>query len=34
VSVTVNTVAPGYNGSDMVQAVKSEALGNIVPTIP
>ena len=32
--VTVNTVSPGYIGTDMVRAVKPEALEKIVATIP
>ncbi|CAN5465351.1 acetoacetyl-CoA reductase [soil metagenome] len=32
--VTVNTVAPGYIGTDMVRAVKPEVLDKIVATIP
>jgi acetoacetyl-CoA reductase len=32
--VTVNTVSPGYVGTDMVRAVKPERLEKIVATIP
>jgi acetoacetyl-CoA reductase len=32
--VTVNTVSPGYIGTDMVRAVKPEALEKIIATIP
>ena len=32
--VTVNTVSPGYIGTDMVRAVKPEVLDKIVATIP
>jgi acetoacetyl-CoA reductase len=32
--VTVNTVSPGYIGTDMVRAVKPEVLEKIVSTIP
>jgi acetoacetyl-CoA reductase len=32
--VTVNTVSPGYIGTDMVRAVKPEVLEKIVTTIP
>jgi len=32
--VTVNTVAPGYIGTDMVRAIKPEVLEKIVATIP
>ena len=32
--VTVNTVSPGYIGTDMVRAMKSEVLEKIVATIP
>ncbi len=32
--VTVNTVAPGYIGTDMVRAVKPEVLDKIVSSIP
>ncbi len=32
--VTVNTVAPGYIGTDMVRAIKPEVLDRIVSTIP
>ncbi|MCC7151177.1 MAG: acetoacetyl-CoA reductase [Rubrivivax sp.] len=32
--VTVNTVAPGYIGTDMVRAIKPEILDKIVSTIP
>jgi acetoacetyl-CoA reductase len=32
--VTVNTVSPGYIGTDMVRAMKPEALERIVATIP
>ena len=32
--VTVNTVSPGYIGTDMVRAMKAEALERIVATIP
>ncbi|HSI51591.1 MAG TPA: acetoacetyl-CoA reductase [Ideonella sp.] len=32
--VTVNTVSPGYIGTDMVRAIKPEVLERIVATIP
>jgi acetoacetyl-CoA reductase len=32
--VTVNSVSPGYIGTDMVRAVKPEALEKIISTIP
>lgn len=32
--VTVNTVSPGYIGTDMVNAIKPEILEKIVNTIP
>ena len=32
--VTVNTVSPGYIGTDMVRAVKPEVLASIVSSIP
>jgi acetoacetyl-CoA reductase len=32
--VTVNTVSPGYIGTDMVQSIKPEVLEKIVGTIP
>ena len=32
--VTVNTVTPGYIGTDMVKAIKPEVLEKIVATIP
>jgi acetoacetyl-CoA reductase len=32
--VTVNTVSPGYIGTDMVRAIKPEILEKIVNTIP
>ena len=32
--VTVNTVSPGYIGTDMVKAIKQEILEKIVATIP
>src|SRR5574343_780054 len=32
--VTVNTVSPGYIGTDMVKAIKPEVLEKIVGTIP
>jgi len=32
--VTVNTVSPGYIGTDMVRAVKPEVLEKIIATIP
>lgn len=32
--VTVNTVSPGYIGTDMVKAIKPEVLEKIVSTIP
>lgn len=32
--VTVNTISPGYIGTDMVRAVKPEVLEKIVSTIP
>jgi acetoacetyl-CoA reductase len=32
--VTVNSVSPGYIGTDMVRAVKPEVLEKIVATIP
>jgi len=32
--VTVNTVSPGYIGTDMVRAIRQEVLDKIVGTIP
>ncbi|MGO3123214.1 MAG: SDR family oxidoreductase, partial [Advenella sp.] len=32
--VTVNTVSPGYIGTDMVRAIRPEVLEQIVGTIP
>jgi acetoacetyl-CoA reductase len=32
--VTVNTVSPGYIGTDMVQSMKPEVLEKIIGTIP
>jgi len=32
--VTINTVSPGYIGTDMVRALKPEVLEKIVATIP
>ncbi len=32
--ITVNTVSPGYIGTDMVRAMKPEALDKIITTIP
>jgi len=32
--VTVNTVSPGYIGTDMVQSMKPEVLEKIISTIP
>ena len=32
--VTVNTVSPGYIGTDMVRAIKPELLDKIVTAIP
>ncbi|MBU4612814.1 acetoacetyl-CoA reductase [Achromobacter sp. GG226] len=32
--VTVNTVSPGYIGTDMVRAIRSDVLDKIVATIP
>jgi len=32
--VTVNTVSPGYIGTDMVRAVRADVLEKIVATIP
>jgi acetoacetyl-CoA reductase len=32
--VTVNTVSPGYIGTDMVRSIKPEVLERIVATIP
>ena len=32
--VTVNTISPGYIGTDMVRAIKPEVLATIVATIP
>jgi acetoacetyl-CoA reductase len=32
--ITVNTVSPGYIGTDMVKAVKPEVLSKIVDSIP
>jgi acetoacetyl-CoA reductase len=32
--ITVNTVSPGYIGTDMVRAIKPEVLATIVATIP
>ena len=34
IGVTVNTVSPGYIGTDMVKAIKPEVLEKIVATIP
>jgi len=33
-SVTVNTVSPGYIGTDMVRAIRPEVLEKIIATIP
>jgi acetoacetyl-CoA reductase len=32
--VTVNTVSPGYIGTDMVKAVRPDVLDKIIATIP
>jgi acetoacetyl-CoA reductase len=32
--ITVNTISPGYIGTDMVKAIKPEVLASIVATIP
>jgi acetoacetyl-CoA reductase len=32
--VTVNTVSPGYIGTDMVRAIRADVLDKIVATIP
>jgi acetoacetyl-CoA reductase len=32
--ITVNTISPGYIGTDMVKAIKPEVLATIVATIP
>ncbi|WP_175705147.1 SDR family oxidoreductase, partial [Burkholderia ambifaria] len=32
--VTVNTVSPGYIGTDMVKAIRPDVLEKIVATIP
>ena len=32
--VTVNTVSPGYIGTDMVRAIREDVLAKIVATIP
>ena len=32
--VTVNTVSPGYIGTDMVRSIREDVLGKIVATIP
>jgi acetoacetyl-CoA reductase len=32
--VTVNTVSPGYIGTDMVKAIRQEVLDKIVATVP
>jgi acetoacetyl-CoA reductase len=32
--VTVNTVSPGYIGTDMVNAIRQEVLDKIIATIP
>jgi acetoacetyl-CoA reductase len=32
--VTVNTVSPGYIGTDMVRAIRQDVLDKIVATIP
>ncbi len=32
--VTVNTVSPGYIGTDMVRAIREDVLEKIVSTIP
>jgi acetoacetyl-CoA reductase len=32
--VTVNTISPGYIGTDMVKAIRPEVLEKIVNTIP
>ena len=32
--VTVNTVSPGYIGTDMVKAIRQDVLDKIVATIP
>lgn len=32
--VTVNTVSPGYIGTDMVRAIRPDVLDKIVATVP
>jgi acetoacetyl-CoA reductase len=32
--VTVNTVSPGYIGTDMVKSIREDVLAKIVATIP
>jgi len=32
--VTVNTVSPGYIGTDMVKAIRQEVLDKIIGTVP
>ena len=32
--VTVNTVSPGYIGTEMVKTIREDVLGKIVATIP
>ena len=32
--VTVNTVSPGYIGTDMVKAIRQEVLDKIIATVP
>jgi acetoacetyl-CoA reductase len=32
--VTINTVSPGYIGTDMVKAIREDVLNKIVETIP
>jgi acetoacetyl-CoA reductase len=32
--VTINTVSPGYIGTDMVKAIREDVLNKIIETIP
>ena len=32
--VTINTVSPGYIGTDMVKAIREDVLNKIIDTIP
>ncbi|OYU45980.1 MAG: beta-ketoacyl-ACP reductase, partial [Burkholderiales bacterium PBB4] len=34
IGVTVNTVSPGYIGTDMVKAIREDVLAKIVATVP